>query len=79
MQIITMHLDDNEWSKVRRAAQQAWPQAELDRQMSRAEACRRLLMAGLGSIPHADLSAVERPLQPRGDDVGPKLPVAGGD
>ena len=77
MQIVTLTLDDNEWSKVRRAAQQAWPKAELDRQMSRAEACRRLLMAGLGSIPTANLSAVERSLQPPADAVMPKLPVAG--
>ena len=79
MQIVTLLLADEEWSKVRRVAEAAWPGAVLDRQMSRAEACRRLLLAGLDSSPRANLVGVERPLQPRGDDVLPKLPVAGGD
>jgi hypothetical protein len=47
--------------------------------MSRNECCRRLLLAGLDSMPRADRSAVERSLQPPGDAILPKLPVAGGD
>jgi hypothetical protein len=59
VQIVTLLLADEEWSKVRRVAEAAWPGAVLDRQMSRAEACRRLLMAGLNSIPNANLAAGE--------------------
>jgi hypothetical protein len=47
VQIVTLLLADEEWSKIRRVAEAAWPGAVLDRQMSRAEACRRLLLAGL--------------------------------
>lgn len=79
MQIITLTLSDPEWERVLRMAQQAWPSAALDRQMSRNECCRRLLLAGLDSVPRANLSTVERPLQPPADDILPKLPVAGGD
>jgi len=79
VQIITLTLSDPELEKVLRIARQAWPAAPLDRQTSRNECCRRLLLAGLDSTPRANLAAVERPLQPRGDDVLPKLPVAGAD
>jgi DNA-directed RNA polymerase subunit N (RpoN/RPB10) len=77
VQIITLTLSDPEWERVFRIAKQAWPATVLDRQMSRNECCRRLLLAGLDSVPKANLSALERPLQPPGDAVMPKLPVAG--
>ena len=79
MQIITLTLSDPEWEKVLRTAHDAWPATPLDRQMSRNECCGRLLLAGLDSTPRANLNAVERSLQPRADDILPKLPVAGGD
>jgi hypothetical protein len=80
VQIITLTLSDPEWERVLRIAQEAWPGTALDRQISRNECCRWLLLAGLDSVPRANLGAVERSLRPPAeDDVLPKLPVAGGD
>ena len=58
-----------------RIAERQWPSTPLDRQMSRNECCRRLLLAGLDSVQSANLNAVARPLQPPADHMMPTLPV----
>jgi hypothetical protein len=41
---VTVTLNDNEMERVRDVAQTYWPGEQLERQLSRNEACRRLLM-----------------------------------
>jgi hypothetical protein len=43
-------LSTNEWGKIRATAQTYWPKEQLDRQMSRNECYRKLLLDGVASI-----------------------------
>jgi hypothetical protein len=76
MQFITMCLTDGEWDKVRGVAQRYWPQSQLDRQLSRNEACRRLLMGGLAVVNRADADAAAQSVEQQPDRMTPQLPGA---
>lgn len=79
MLFITMCLNDSEWDKVRSVAHQYWPPQKLDRQLSRGEACRRLLMGGLEAAKRADADAAARSVQQQPDRGTPTLPGSRGD
>jgi len=50
MIFVTLTLNDNEWERVRYAAQAYSPKEPLERQLSKNEACRRLLLGGITSL-----------------------------
>lgn len=54
MVFITVVLDSNEWMHVAQAAHRHWPEEPLERQMSRNEACRRFLLAGISKLSGAN-------------------------
>ena len=84
MIFVTLTLQDNEWERVRGAAMNYWPNEPLERQLSKNEACRRLLMGGITSLQATSesnqkqmASTYARPVNPPADtDVGPWLPGA---
>ena len=76
----TLTLNDGEWQRVRGAAMNYWPNEPLERQLSKNEACRRLLMGGITSLQSTSQSnqqqmaqTYSRPIQPPGDtNIGPR-------
>jgi hypothetical protein len=86
MIFVTLTLNDSEWERVRNVAQTYWPSEQLARQLSKNEACRRLLMGGITSLQStsennqkAMASTYARPIQPPGDNrMMPQWPGAHG-
>ena len=83
MVFITLVLSTNEWEKIRATAQTYRPSEQLDRQMSRNECCRRLLLGGIDQLRsvspaerQAAVSNYARHLQPPGDTLRTMLPGA---
>ena len=81
MQFITLILQDSEWARIAAAAAIYWPGIEIDREMSRAEASRRLLLSGLDLLKQAQqaqrkaiLDSHASPLQPPPDRSTPVRP-----
>ncbi len=84
MIFVTLTLNDNEWERVRGVAMNYWPNEPLERQLSKNEACRRLLIGGLTSLQATSAAnrkqiadTYARPVNPpAGTNIGPYLPGA---
>lgn len=72
MRCITLLLNDSEWRRITEGARLFWPNEVLDRQLSRTECARRLLLGALTALRREDVERYSA-------TIAPSHPVLPGD